>query len=267
MREEGREGRGGRRGGDGGGGEEERDNGIGVVRFPPFPRASPHFHLSCFSLICLTLFPLLSLASPLCLSLSSISRTSLFLFPPSLFPVVFLTTEEQLTRVEELGLLVDKDDQGVLLQVRALPTTPFPPSLALSLLPSVCLMTFKRSNVTIYHHHPSLPPSLPPSLLPQIFTRPVGDRPTLFLEVIQRLGCTHDKAGKALVEQAPGCGGFGKVGKGGRGGGRGGELSTLKILTFFPTIPTLHACLPSFLQGNFSELFKSIEEYEKTLHV
>lgn len=87
-------------------------------------------------------------------------------------------TEEQLTRVEELGLLVDKDDQGVLLQ---------------------------------------------------IFTRPVGDRPTLFLEIIQRLGCTHDKAGKALAEQAPGCGGFGK--------------------------------------GNFSELFKSIEEYEKTLNV
>ncbi|EWM22209.1 4-hydroxyphenylpyruvate dioxygenase [Nannochloropsis gaditana] len=87
-------------------------------------------------------------------------------------------TDEELACVEELGLLVDKDDQGVLLQV---------------------------------------------------FTRPVGDRPTLFLEIIQRVGCTVDKEGKRLPEQAPGCGGFGK--------------------------------------GNFSELFKSIEEYEKTLNV
>jgi len=57
-------------------------------------------------------------------------------------------TEDQLRQVEELGLLVDRDDQGILIQV---------------------------------------------------FTKPVGDRPTLFLEVIQRLGC-----------DTPGCGGFGK---------------------------------------------------------
>lgn len=25
----------------------------------------------------------------------------------------------------------------------------------------------------------------------QIFTRPIGDRPTLFLEIIQRVGCTR----------------------------------------------------------------------------
>jgi len=62
-------------------------------------------------------------------------------------------TEEQYQRVEELGLLADKDDQGVLLQV---------------------------------------------------FTKPVGDRATLFLEVIQRIGCLLDGA------QKPGCGGFGK---------------------------------------------------------
>lgn len=52
------------------------------------------------------------------------------------------------------------------------------------------------------------------------------DRPTIFIEIIQRVGCMlKDEEGK--VYQKGGCGGFGK--------------------------------------GNFSELFKSIEEYEKTL--
>uniref|UniRef100_K3WDR9 4-hydroxyphenylpyruvate dioxygenase n=1 Tax=Globisporangium ultimum (strain ATCC 200006 / CBS 805.95 / DAOM BR144) TaxID=431595 RepID=K3WDR9_GLOUD len=85
-------------------------------------------------------------------------------------------TEKQYKQIEELGLLVDKDDQGVLLQ---------------------------------------------------IFTKPLGDRPTVFFEIIERVGCMADIAGR--LEQAAGCGGFGK--------------------------------------GNFSELFKSIEEYEKTLNV
>lgn len=48
----------------------------------------------------------------------------------------------------------------------------------------------------------------------------------MFIEIIQRVGCMlKDEEGK--VHQKGGCGGFGK--------------------------------------GNFSELFKSIEEYEKTL--
>ncbi|RRT43600.1 hypothetical protein B296_00037040 [Ensete ventricosum] len=84
-------------------------------------------------------------------------------------------TEEQIKECQELGVLVDRDDQGVLLQ---------------------------------------------------IFTKPVGDRPTMFIEIIQRIGCMmKDKEGKEY--QKGGCGGFGK--------------------------------------GNFSELFKSIEEYEKSL--
>ncbi|KAJ9685976.1 hypothetical protein PVL29_015051 [Vitis rotundifolia] len=84
-------------------------------------------------------------------------------------------TDDQIKECEELGILVDKDDQGTLLQ---------------------------------------------------IFTKPLGDRPTIFIEIIQRLGCmVKDDEGK--VSQKGGCGGFGK--------------------------------------GNFSELFKSIEEYEKTL--
>ncbi|POO01193.1 4-hydroxyphenylpyruvate dioxygenase [Trema orientale] len=83
-------------------------------------------------------------------------------------------TEAQLKECEELGVLVDKDDEGTLLQ---------------------------------------------------IFTKPLGDRPTIFIEIIQRVGCiTKTDEGKY---QKGGCGGFGK--------------------------------------GNVSELFKSIEEYEKTL--
>ncbi|KAF4397330.1 hypothetical protein G4B88_027070 [Cannabis sativa] len=84
-------------------------------------------------------------------------------------------TETQIKECEELGILVDRDDQGTLLQ---------------------------------------------------IFTKPLGDRPTIFIEIIQRVGCMmNDDKGK--LYQKGGCGGFGK--------------------------------------GNFSELFKSIEEYEKTL--
>ncbi|XP_072962704.1 4-hydroxyphenylpyruvate dioxygenase [Typha angustifolia] len=86
-----------------------------------------------------------------------------------------ILSEEKIRECQELGVLVDRDDQGVLLQ---------------------------------------------------IFTKPVGDRPTIFLEIIQRIGCmTKDKDGREY--QKGGCGGFGK--------------------------------------GNFSELFKSIEEYEKSL--
>ncbi|KAF7083816.1 hypothetical protein CFC21_087567 [Triticum aestivum] len=84
-------------------------------------------------------------------------------------------SEAQIKECQELGVLVDRDDQGVLLQ---------------------------------------------------IFTKPVGDRPTLFLEMIQRIGCMEkDERGEEY--QKGGCGGFGK--------------------------------------GNFSELFKSIEDYEKSL--
>jgi 4-hydroxyphenylpyruvate dioxygenase len=83
-------------------------------------------------------------------------------------------TEDQYKMIEQLGLLVDKDDQGILLQ---------------------------------------------------IFTKPLGDRPTCFFEIIERVGCMEELNGR--LEQAAGCGGFGK--------------------------------------GNFSELFKSIEDYERTL--
>eukprot|EP00238_Polyblepharides_amylifera_P009937 CAMPEP_0196586852 /NCGR_PEP_ID=MMETSP1081-20130531/55796_1 /TAXON_ID=36882 /ORGANISM="Pyramimonas amylifera, Strain CCMP720" /LENGTH=426 /DNA_ID=CAMNT_0041908865 /DNA_START=73 /DNA_END=1353 /DNA_ORIENTATION=+ len=88
-------------------------------------------------------------------------------------------TETEFQNCKELGILVDKDDQGVLLQ---------------------------------------------------IFTKPLGDRPTVFIEIIQRVGCMlPSKVDPTFLEQAPGCGGFGK--------------------------------------GNFHELFKSIEDYERTLDV
>ena len=61
-------------------------------------------------------------------------------------------------------------------------------------------------------------------VLLQIFTKPIGDRSTLFLEIIQRIGCTTDRLNNTIIEQKPGCGGFGK--------------------------------------GNFHELFRAIEEYE-----
>jgi len=84
-------------------------------------------------------------------------------------------TEEQFRLTEEYGVLIDKDDRGILLQ---------------------------------------------------IFTKPFGDRPTAFIEIIQRVGCGGESGS---TEQKAGCGGFGK--------------------------------------GNFKDLFKSIEDYEETLHL
>lgn len=43
-------------------------------------------------------------------------------------------------------------------------------------------------------------------VLLQIFTKPIGDRPTLFVEIIQRIGCLESNN----LKQKPGCGGFGK---------------------------------------------------------
>eukprot|EP00804_Cyclotella_cryptica_P009673 CCRYP_011222-RA/>CCRYP_011222-RA protein AED:0.02 eAED:-0.02 QI:0/-1/0/1/-1/1/1/0/464 len=76
----------------------------------------------------------------------------------------------------------------------------------------------------------------PEGVLLQIFTKPLGDRPTLFIEIIQRIGCVleeeeegGDSMERKVLKERPGCGGFG--------------------------------------QGNFRELFKAIEEHEKTLKI
>ena len=94
---------------------------------------------------------------------------------------------EQLAKAEELGLLVDRDPEGVLIQ---------------------------------------------------IFTRPVGDRPTLFLELIQRVGCMVDAPPGRAAAPAEAAGAVVQVQKGGCGG---------------------------FGKGNFKELFKSVEDYERKL--
>ncbi|KAL2944230.1 4-hydroxyphenylpyruvate dioxygenase [Bienertia sinuspersici] len=62
----------------------------------------------------------------------------------------------------------------------------------------------------------------------QTFTKPVGDRQTIFIEIIQRIGCML-KEENGEVYQKGGCGSFGK--------------------------------------GNISGLFKSMEDYDKTLEV
>jgi 4-hydroxyphenylpyruvate dioxygenase len=85
---------------------------------------------------------------------------------------------EQYGKLEELGILADADDEGVLLQ---------------------------------------------------IFTKPIGDRPTFFFEIIQRIGCLYTPVGAETQVERSGCGGFGS--------------------------------------GNFKELFRAIEEHEKTLKV
>ncbi|GAX28478.1 4-hydroxyphenylpyruvate dioxygenase [Fistulifera solaris] len=87
-------------------------------------------------------------------------------------------TEKQYSKLEELGILADADDEGILLQ---------------------------------------------------IFTKPIGDRPTFFFEIIQRVGCRYKPEGEDTDMERPGCGGFGR--------------------------------------GNFRELFKAIEEHERTLKV
>jgi 4-hydroxyphenylpyruvate dioxygenase len=66
-------------------------------------------------------------------------------------------------------------------------------------------------------------------VLLQIFTKPIGDRPTFFFEIIQRIGCLYTPVGEETQVERSGCGGFGT--------------------------------------GNFRELFRAIEEHERTLKV
>ena len=106
--------------------------------------------------------------------------------------------DEQIRQLSEmlqnLGILIDRDDQGILLQ---------------------------------------------------LFTKPLGDRPTVFIEIIQRIGCdgvaTLYEDLKTFV--------------------RNGYASTCGTCSVFDT---QKAGCGGFGKGNFSELFKSIEvEFEK----
>ncbi len=158
-------------------------------------------------------------------------------------------TEQQIKDCEQLGILVDKDDQGVLLQIFTKPigdrhvTWPLffinnlisvfwhPPCQffkssfdCISLLVAVSFTSFSNGGLHIsmflcYKH----------ATWRWYLTWHIFDtfcRPTIFIEVIQRVGCMEKNSAGVIVQKG-GCGGFGK--------------------------------------GNFSELFKSIEEYEKTL--
>jgi 4-hydroxyphenylpyruvate dioxygenase len=112
-------------------------------------------------------------------------------------------SEAQLKECEELGLLVDRDDQGVLLQ---------------------------------------------------IFTRPLSDRPTLFLEIIQRVGCVRPvPAGEAAVRRESAATTAAALAAAGKEDG--GDA----------TVPEQAGGCGGFGKGNFSELFKSIEDYEKSI--
>ncbi|PRW55993.1 4-hydroxyphenylpyruvate dioxygenase [Chlorella sorokiniana] len=103
-----------------------------------------------------------------------------------------LLTPQQYKEVEELGLLVDKDDQGVLLQ---------------------------------------------------IFTKPLGDRPTVFFEIIERL-CTLPPPAEVPL-------------------GDGEELPRSRR----KRVPTEVGGCGGFGKGNFGELFKSLEAFETDLGI
>jgi len=47
-------------------------------------------------------------------------------------------------------------------------------------------------------------------ILLQIFTKPIGDRPTFFVEIIQRIGCAISAFDDDGVSEQPGCGRFGQ---------------------------------------------------------
>lgn len=90
-------------------------------------------------------------------------------------------------------------------------------------------------------------------VLLQVFTKPVGDRPTLFFEIIQRIGCTFeatdgDNEGDRGV--------FDPV------DGEGGVVSSTRVEE--GELLQRGGC-GGFGLGNFKALFESIEKYESTL--
>jgi len=86
----------------------------------------------------------------------------------------------------------------------------------------------------------------------QIFTKPLGDRPTVFVEIIQRIGCMRPVAASAAAAAAPAAG-----------------PAPAPAPAAPPAPPAMEQAFGcgGFGKGNFSELFKSIEDYERTLNV
>lgn len=131
-------------------------------------------------------------------------------------------------------------------------------------------------------------------VLLQVFTRPLSDRPTVFIEIIQRVGCMREVK---VVEQPDAA-----VTTSGQAGvtaattaAQGSEDASASGTQLAAAAAAVAAAQPpagpalvepgaaadkavgvryeqaagcgGFGKGNFSELFKSIEEYEKTLEV
>ncbi|CAM9725002.1 unnamed protein product, partial [Ectocarpus sp. 8 AP-2014] len=91
-------------------------------------------------------------------------------------------------------------------------------------------------------------------VLLQVFTKPVGDRPTLFFEIIQRIGCAFeatdgDNEGDRGV--------FGPVDEDGCGGRVSSRVEEGELLQ--------RGGCGGFGLGNFKALFESFEKYESTL--
>jgi 4-hydroxyphenylpyruvate dioxygenase len=127
-------------------------------------------------------------------------------------------TPAQFAEVKELGILADKDDQGVLLQ---------------------------------------------------IFTKPLGDRPTVFVEIIQRVGCMREVEvpanSVAAAATAVSAAASAAVDAASAGKGVGEGVAEMKAAV--AKVMEQAAGCGGFGKGNFSELFKSIEEHERTLNV
>ncbi|KAG7344626.1 4-hydroxyphenylpyruvate dioxygenase [Nitzschia inconspicua] len=117
-------------------------------------------------------------------------------------------TQYQYQQLQELGILADADDEGVLLQ---------------------------------------------------LFTKPVGDRPTFFFEIIQRIGCVEQDEKEGEGEEK------GQRQDGSRSSGHQQSNNNDKDAATAPLLGR-PGC-GGFGQGNFRELFKAIEEHEKTLKV
>jgi 4-hydroxyphenylpyruvate dioxygenase len=129
-------------------------------------------------------------------------------------------SDAQIGECERMGILVDRDDQGLLLQ---------------------------------------------------IFTKPLGDRPTVFIEIIAGVNDAGARAGvdAAGAEEARAAPAEAPDGDAGAAAACGVASATARV---FPPLPAVTAgayeqaggC-GGFGKGNFAALFRSIEDYERTL--
>lgn len=90
-------------------------------------------------------------------------------------------------------------------------------------------------------------------VLLQIFTKPLGDRPTIFVEIIQRL-CLVEPPQNGDVEETP------------KAVEKLAPISEPKVVATILETAEVGGC-GGFGKGNFSELFKSIEMYESNLGI